>query len=88
MAQEKSRFRDGVRRRLPTNSLLLCSAAFACFTSSAQVVAADGTPAVRPEVPALGQDRYVPAPLDAQEIRGLLGDRLGVNIHKRLIEGG
>jgi hypothetical protein len=43
---------------------------------------------VRPEVPALVQDRYVPAPLDAQEIRSLLGDRLGVNIHKRLIEGG
>ena len=33
------------------------------------------------------EDNYVPAPFEAQQIRGVLGDRLDVNIHKRLIEG-
>jgi DUF1680 family protein len=32
-------------------------------------------------------DRYVPAPLEAQKIEGMIGDRLRVNAQRRLLEG-
>ncbi len=43
--------------------------------------------AVRPKVADQVEDRYVPARFDAQVIHGLVGDRLAVNIQRRLIEG-
>ena len=73
--------------KLSNISLLLCSAALASAAWSAQGAARDRAAAVRPKVPDRVEDRYVPARFDAQEIRGVLGDRLGVNIQKRLIEG-
>jgi hypothetical protein len=54
---------------------------------SAQLAFAGRTAAVRPKVPDRVEDRYLPAQFEAQEIGGVLGDRLVVNIQKRLIEG-
>ena len=44
-------------------------------------------PSARRSVPDLVEARYSPAPLGAQRIEGLLGDRMAVNIDKRLLEG-
>jgi DUF1680 family protein len=38
-------------------------------------------------VPDRIQDRYTPAPLDSQQIGGILGERLKVNLQKRLLDG-
>ncbi len=73
--------------KLSNISLLLCSAALVSAAWSAQSAAGGRAPEVRPKAPDRVEDRYVPARFDAQEIRGALGDRLGVNIQKRLVEG-
>jgi len=71
----------------PNIGLLLCSVALVSVASSAQVAAVSRTPAVRAKVSDRVEDRYVPAQFEAQEIHGVLGDRLDVNIRKRLNEG-
>jgi DUF1680 family protein len=40
-----------------------------------------------PAVPDRAPARYVPARFDAQEIEGVLGERMAVNLEKRLLEG-
>src|SRR5262245_16928896 len=41
---------------------------------------------IRPRVPDQVEARFVPAPLNAQRIEGVLGDRLAVNVQRRLLE--
>jgi len=55
--------------------------------AAVQAGAGDRPAPVRPVVPDRVEARFVPAPLDAQTIEGVLGDRLGVNARKRLLEG-
>lgn len=56
---------------------LLCLLSFA-------ILAALGAPP-EPAIPLKVQDRFVPAPYEAQRIEGMLGERMKINLEKRLL---
>jgi DUF1680 family protein len=65
---------------------------FPAFAVSVALVAAalgagDRSTKVRPAVPPGVEERFVPAPFEAQTIDGVLGDRMAVNLNERLLAG-
>jgi DUF1680 family protein len=53
--------------------------------SIASVAAAPEDPMPQPKVRDAVQDRFVPAPYETQKISGLLGERMRINLEKRLL---
>src|SRR5579884_3454200 len=49
------------------------------------VMPAAALAAVAPVVPAAVPDRFIPAPFESQQISGMLGERMRINLEKRLL---
>ncbi|MGE5568253.1 MAG: glycoside hydrolase family 127 protein [Rhodospirillales bacterium] len=60
---------------------------FSSAAALAQVSAAERSAPFKPPILDKAEDRYVPAPFAAQKIGGMVGDRIDVNINRRLISG-
>jgi uncharacterized protein len=50
------------------------------------LVAENGSPVIKPLVPNVIQDVYIPSPYENQKIGGILGLRMEINLEKRLLE--
>ncbi len=50
------------------------------------LMANDDPPIIKPLVPNVVHDVYIPAPFENQQIGGILGLRMGINLDKRLLE--
>jgi len=65
--------------------LLTSSIGFAAAPPEAPTKAPAKAVVPQPKVPDTIRDRFVPAPLEAQRILGLLGERMRINLEKRLL---
>jgi DUF1680 family protein len=68
------------KRRSLTLSLLLLLLSFH------HLVAENGSQVIKPLVPNVIQDVYIPSPYENQKIGGILGLRMEINLEKRLLE--
>jgi DUF1680 family protein len=68
------------KRRALTLSLILLLLSFH------YLVAENGSPVIKPLVPNVIQDVYIPSPYENQKIGGILGLRMEINLEKRLLE--
>jgi uncharacterized protein len=68
------------KRRSLTLSLILLLLSFH------HLVAENGSPVIKPLIPNVIQDVYIPSPYENQKIGGILGLRMEINLEKRLLE--
>ena len=66
-------------------SAFACCSLFALFSFSIACAAPAAAPLPQPKVRDAVADRFTPAPFDVQRVSGVLGERMRVNLEKRLL---